>query len=37
MLAGDEQPRRFAERGERMGDRAQLDGFRARSNDERNS
>jgi hypothetical protein len=37
VLAGDKQPRPLAEGGERMGNRAELDRFRARSNNERNS
>jgi hypothetical protein len=37
VLAGDEQMRRLAKSGERVSDRAQLDGFRARSDDERDT
>ena len=37
MLTGDEQVGRLAEGGECMGNRAELDGFRARSNNERNA
>ena len=37
MLAGDEQVRRLAEGGERVGNRAELDGFGTRSDDERDA
>jgi hypothetical protein len=37
MLAGDEQVRRLAEGGEGMGYRTELDGFRTRSYNERNT
>ena len=37
MLAGDEQPRCLAESGKGMGNRTQLDGFRTRSDDERDT
>ena len=37
MLAGDEQPRRLAKGGERMGNWTELDGFGTRSNYERNA
>lgn len=37
VLAGDEQMRRLAESGEGVGNRAELDGFRARSYNERNT
>ena len=37
MLAADIEVRRLAEGGEGMGDRAELDGFRARSDDERDT
>ena len=37
MLARDEQVRRLTEGGEGIGDRTQFDGFRARSDNERNT
>jgi hypothetical protein len=37
MLAGDEQVRRLAESGESMGNRAEFDGLRTRSDNERNA
>ena len=37
MLPGDVQARWLAEVSERMGNRTELDGFRARSDNERNS
>jgi hypothetical protein len=37
VLAGDEKARRLAERGEGMGNRTELDGFRARSYNERDT
>jgi len=37
MLTGDEQVRWFAESGEGMGNRTELDGFGTRSNNERNT
>lgn len=37
MLAGDEQPGRLAEGDERLCYRTELDGFRTRSDNERNS
>ena len=37
MLAGDVKVRRLTKPGEGTGDRTELDGFRARSDDERNA
>jgi hypothetical protein len=37
MLSGDKQSRRLAKVGESMGNRTELDGFRTRSNKQRNT